>query len=579
MTYSRGDQPELVQQRLALLGKVMLALMTLLCVTQGALNPGDLQRASYWFLVAGSGFWLVLVLDCRGAKRSPTRLRVVEAMCMLGWVASMAFAVRLLMVAKFADTYTTGDIEILADQGVNYEKAGATALAFMIGLALTIRAAAVPTGPRYTTGLTVAAFILFPVPWMFGAPLFDMPIYHLPGQESGGPVEAVIATLVLFGIMTTFACYIVSRVVFGLRVEVRDAQALGQYTLLAKIGEGGMGVVYRAKHAMMQRPTAIKLLSGDAAGELQLERFEREVQLTTRLTHPNTITIFDYGRTPEGIFYYVMELLDGASLEAVVKEDGPQPAERVVNVLLQVAGALEEAHDIGLIHRDIKPANIILCNQGGRPDVAKVLDFGLVKEIDSTGSTALTKAESITGTPQYLAPEMITDPENIDGRSDIYALGAVGYFMLTGKQVFSGKTVLEVCSDHLHTEPIPPSKRTDNPVPSALELLILDCLAKDPGDRPDSAATLAERLRACEVEECRTSAHALGGRPMVPSSNSKLRKIRVGRPWRWTWLEFENEHWHRRFDPNFRRPVRISMRSLSDSFSRWRTIQARVGNP
>jgi serine/threonine-protein kinase len=289
--------------------------------------------------------------------------------------------------------------------------------------------------------------------------------------------------------------------VYGLRAEVRDAQKLGQYTLVSKIGEGGMGVVYRAKHAMMQRPTALKLVSSSESSELQLARFEREVQLTTRLTHPNTITIFDYGRTPDGVFYYVMELLDGPSLEAVIEQDGPQPVERVVSILLQLTGALEEAHSIDLIHRDIKPANIILCSQGGRPDVAKLLDFGLVKELKPESVGDATVEGNITGTPLYMSPEQITTPQSIDGRSDLYSLGAVGYFALTGHHVFESETLVEICADHLQTKPVPPSERSESPVSAALDTVILNCLEKDPADRPGSAAELAERLRACEVGE------------------------------------------------------------------------------
>jgi len=291
----------------------------------------------------------------------------------------------------------------------------------------------------------------------------------------------------------------IAHVIFGLRREVRDVKKLGQYNLEEKLGEGGMGVVYRAKHGMLRRPTAIKLLHPDANGEAAVERFAREVRLTARLTHPNTVTIYDYGRTPEGVFYYAMELLDGAHLEDIVSVDGPQPAGRVVKVLSEVASALTEAHGVGLIHRDVKPANIVLSFRGGVPDVAKVVDFGLVKEIDREASTGLTHHNSITGTPLYMAPEAITDPDDVDARSDIYALGAVGYFLLTGTHVFSAKTVVEVCSHHLHTKPESPSTRLGAPVPAALEALILDCLRKDPADRPQTAADVVARIRRLDL--------------------------------------------------------------------------------
>ena len=202
-------------------------------------------------------------------------------------------------------------------------------------------------------------------------------------------LPATAAMMWGFAIIT---CTVISWVIYGLRAEVREARRLGQYVLERKIGEGGMGEVYRARHGMMRRPSAIKLLRPDRAGEVDLRRFEREVQLTARLTHPNTITIFDYGRTHDGVFYYAMELLDGATLQRIVAVDGAQPAGRVVRILAMVCGALTEAHAIGLIHRDIKPANIMLCTQGGERDVVKLLDFGLVKEFEVDRDVTLTGA-------------------------------------------------------------------------------------------------------------------------------------------------------------------------------------------
>jgi len=245
------------------------------------------------------------------------------------------------------------------------------------------------------------------------------------------------------------------------------------------------------------RPTAVKLLKPDQAGETNLKRFEREVQLTARLTHPHTITIFDYGRTPDGIFYYAMELLDGAGLDRVVAVSGPLPAARVVHTLRHVAAALTEAHEVGLIHRDIKPANIFLCRQGGMDDFPMVLDFGLVKDVQQGGDVALTQADVLAGTPLFLSPEAITAPETVSDRSDVYSLGAVGYFALTGTNVFGGKTLVEVCSHHLHSKPEPPSARLGAPVPEELESLILDCLQKDPARRPAGAREVRQRLEAC----------------------------------------------------------------------------------
>ena len=211
-----------------------------------------------------------------------------------------------------------------------------------------------------------------------------------------------------------------------------EARELGQYTLDQKIGSGAMGVVYRAHHGMLQRPTAVKLLELDKTSDRTIARFEREVQLTSQLNHPNTIAIYDYGRTPEGIFYYAMEYLDGLDLQTLVDRCGAQPEGRVIHILRQICGSLNEAHGIGLIHRDIKPANIILCQRGGEHDVVKVLDFGLVKAVDEERQIKLTATGVMLGTPLYMSPEAIQRPEAVDGRNDLYAVGAVGYFMITG---------------------------------------------------------------------------------------------------------------------------------------------------
>ena len=306
-----------------------------------------------------------------------------------------------------------------------------------------------------------------------------------------------ITTAVWWSLTSALAIGI-SNLIYGLRREVREARKLGQYTLGEKLGEGGMGVVYRASHAMLRRPTAVKLLPAERAGEQSVARFEREVQLTARLSHPNTVTIYDFGRTADGVFYYAMELLDGVSLDVLVESDGPQPPERALHVLDGVAGALVEAHGIGLIHRDLKPANIMLCQQGGALDVPKVLDFGLVKDLGSE-DISLTASSSLTGTPLYMAPEAIRTPGEMDARSDLYALGAVAYFLVTGEHVFTGRNAMEVCGHHLHTKPVPPSARLGRPLPPDLEKLILDCLEKDPGGRPQTAAELRRRVRECRA--------------------------------------------------------------------------------
>ena len=313
----------------------------------------------------------------------------------------------------------------------------------------------------------------------------------VPAEVSPSPMAWITALVV--GLLS-HGVRIVRRALGLAGNEARRERRFGAYTLGEKIGEGGMAVVYKAEHAPLDRPTAIKVLPAERAGGRDLERFEREVRLTSKLTHPNTISVYDFGRTPEGTFYYAMEYLEGRDLQALVDEMGPQPAARVAHLLAQVCGALEEAHGAGLIHRDVKPANVFLCEQRGKSDVVKVLDFGLIKELGEPNDGTRTETNSIVGTPMYLAPEAVTAPEKMDGRSDLYAVGALGYFLLTGAPPFGGKTILELCCQHLHDRPAPPSERVNAPIPAELEELILRCLAKTPDERPRDAASLKAAL-------------------------------------------------------------------------------------
>jgi serine/threonine-protein kinase len=356
---------------------------------------------------------------------------------------------------------------------------------------LIIRAIVVPSAaPRTLWTSSIASLPVMIVTYSMSR---GLPVEQ---QEGSNPAFFTIGIL-MWCLAAVVVATMTSRVIYGLEKQVREAKQLGQYTLEEKIGEGGMGVVYKASHAMLRRPTAIKLLPPDKAGEESLARFEREVQLTSRLTHPNTIAIYDYGRTPDGIFYYAMEYLQGITLEALVSDHGPQRPGRVIHILRQTCGALAEAHRIGLIHRDIKPANVILCERGGAADVVKVVDFGLVKELDRHEAISLTSETTITGTPLYMSPEAITSPDKVDARSDLYAVGALGYYLVTGQHVFEGGSVVEVCSHHLQSSPVPPSARLGSPVPRDLEEVILECLEKDPARRPKDASALATALAIC----------------------------------------------------------------------------------
>lgn len=284
------------------------------------------------------------------------------------------------------------------------------------------------------------------------------------------------------------------------------AKQLGQYTLEHKLGAGGMGVVYRARHALLRRPTAVKLLRVDAASPRQLQRFEREVQLTSELTHPNIVQVYDYGRSPEGEFYYAMEYLPGIDLDSLVKRYGPLRPARAVEILLQVCDALDNAHDQGLIHRDIKPANIILSKLGKRLDVAKVVDFGLVHDLQAPAEDSLDSV--IAGTPAYMAPEALTSPDEVGPASDLYSLGAVGFFLLTGQPVFSGSSDAEVMDHHIHTDPPSASELAGSSIPEALSIILLRCLAKAPATRFASASDLRTALENVRMEDPWTAIEA-----------------------------------------------------------------------
>jgi tRNA A-37 threonylcarbamoyl transferase component Bud32 len=297
----------------------------------------------------------------------------------------------------------------------------------------------------------------------------------------------VLLTLLALGAVLISAGFRILR-----RTEARAARAerLGQYTLEQKIGEGAMGAVYRARHALLRRPTAVKLLRPERLSERAKGRFEREVQITSRLAHPNTVAVYDYGRTEAGTLYYAMEFLRGLTLDAVVNRFGPMPERRVVHVLKQVAGSLAEAHDQGLVHRDVKPQNVMLCHRAGVADLVKVIDFGLVKDSPDARDPNLTSEGAAIGTPLYMAPEAASSSGEVDARSDLYSVGVVAYFLVTGEQPFFGLTAREVFKKHLEDRPEAPSVKLGRPVAPELESLILRCLAKSPVSRPESARAL-----------------------------------------------------------------------------------------
>ena len=355
---------------------------------------------------------------------------------------------------------------------------------------LVLRAAIVPGTPRRALG--VGLFTTAPVIALSAFMYFNMP------KEPNNPPPVILTIgITAWSIIALVNTSAIAAIIYGLQERVRAAMKLGQYTLLNKIGEGGMGAVYRARHALLRRPTAVKVLASDKSGPSTIARFEREVQLTSEIAHPNIVSIYDYGRSPDGDFYYAMEYLAGVDLERLVEHYGPQPPARIVFILEQAAEALAEAHSVSLIHRDIKPANIMICAHERRPDQVKVVDFGLVKQVGNA-EPALSGANLITGTPLYMAPEALTSPDEVDGRSDLYSLGGVGYFLLTGGPVFLGKTVFQVCVQTLHEDVVAPSKRAGLSFPPKLEALVMACLSKSKAGRPESAEAFLAALRACD---------------------------------------------------------------------------------
>ena len=342
-----------------------------------------------------------------------------------------------------------------------------------------------------------AAAVLVPtacIPYVliFGMKWFSPSIAEsLRADHSGnllpGPFVAVA--------IATFGAFTVNVV----RREAFRARQLGQYFLKEQLGSGGMGEVYRAEHQLLKRPCAIKLIKpGKAADAQAIARFEREVQATASLTHWNTVEIYDYGRSDDGTFYYVMEFLPGLSLEQLVRRHGPLPPERAVHFLRQVCSALREAHACGLIHRDIKPANICAAERGGVCDVAKLLDFGLVRQqVVASEDVNLTQQGAITGSPQYMCPEQGTASGKPDARSDIYSLGAVAYYLVTGQPPFLGDSPMEIIVAHCR-DPLKPPTEINASVPADLEAVITRCMAKKPDDRYQDAASLDQALAACQ---------------------------------------------------------------------------------
>jgi len=448
------------------------------------------SRLMFWSIVALLVFLTAMYETYPEIKPRRNHVIFIGATLALGVMAVLWRVVLRRRVISVRALYTLdviyasgigGSFAIGALLASDLRPAGYAALMYA-AFTVFMRAIVVPSSGRRTAGVSLLVFV----------PMWTAAVILAAEIPQDLPAPAFVVGALVLGVVPILLASVGSDIIYGLRRQVSAAMQLGQYTLDGKIGEGGNGAVYRAHHALLRRPTAIKLLLPDRVGADNLDRFEREVQHMSQLTHPNTVAVFDYGRSPDGVFYYAMEYLGGIDLEHLVERFGPQPSGRVVHILAQVCGALHEAHAARLIHRDIKPANIILCERGAMLDVAKVVDFGLVKEItrDTGASTQV-----VLGTPAYVAPEAVTDPAHITPAVDLYALGAVGYFLITGRPVFEGKTAVDVCIQHVTQPPRPPSALGIAIAP-ALEAVLMTCLAKQPAQRHRSAAALAEALEA-----------------------------------------------------------------------------------
>jgi serine/threonine-protein kinase len=382
--------------------------------------------------------------------------------------------------------------------------------ALLAALFLFLPAAFIPWGTVYQALLAIIAVCTPPIAQLLGYSLHpDADAYW---AVRGGPTafwDELLATstgLTLLAVLSV----VVTRTLYNLRQSARRAERLGNYVIEAKLGEGGMAEVYLARHARMVQPSAVKVLRlSDQVSEDALARFEREIHLASNLTHPNTITIRDFGRADRSTFYFAMEYLDGIDLHALVERHGPLPASRVVFILRQVCGSLTEAHASNIIHRDLKPSNIFLTSRGGLYDFVKVLDFGLAKqagaetgdEAERADASELTQMGQVFGTPRYMSPEQWEDSGSADPRSDIYCLGAVAYHLLTARPPFVSSSPVQLLIDHAKTLPEPPSHVTELPIPSELDAIVMRCLEKRPEHRFQSVEELEAALGEVPFDE------------------------------------------------------------------------------
>ena len=483
---SSGFPTDLLSQsagRLRVLALLYAFVFFMAGIFPALLFPGDRARFLGSFVQWGPGVIGILAgLLVAAVIRSP-RLPLSAAM-------------NLGLAFEIASSYAIAAAEFADPMGLEMH-GGYMGLSW-VAVWVVLFTVVVPTSPR--RALLAALASVSSVPVIIGLMMATgaTSLRLDPGQFFFG---LVFPYLLVVGM-----AYVGARVVYHLGTEVKRARELGSYRLEEKLGEGGMGEVWRARHRMLSRPAAIKLIRPSLAGdgragmsEEAVRRFEREAQVIAQLRSPHTVELFDFGMADDGAFYYVMELLDGLDADALIRRFGPVPSERAIYLLRQVCHSLSEAQSCGLVHRDIKPANIFLCRYGEEYDFVKVLDFGIVGAVRDTpgGNLTQTQGNAVRGTPAFIAPEQVMGTA-LDGRADIYATGCVAYWLLTGQLVFTADTSMGLLLKHAQTPPTPPSARTELPIPPALEELVLSCLAKDPAQRPQSARELSRRLGELE---------------------------------------------------------------------------------
>ncbi len=490
--------PLLLQQsvrRVRVLALIVLGIMTVAWVVQGSIRGYLLADLRSLPQGAPPAFTMLVSLLMLVVARS----RTIPARTILNLALVYEVAVGFGIV--FSQYW--GAFESFTVEQIHNDTVGFSGVAFWM-LAFTVF---VPVRPRNAVIGLLGCAAATPITYVIVARAGDAPVLA---------ADHFFWVLVFPYLVVAAVAYIMVRIIYRLGQDVSRARELGSYRLERRLGQGGMGEVWSAKHQMLARPAAVKLVSPSALGDTPetlaeaLARFEREAQVTAELQSDHTVDLYDYGVTEDGRLYYAMELLEGIDLERLVKDFGPQPAERVIHILLQACESLAEAHRRGLVHRDIKPGNIFLCRYAFKHDVVKVLDFGLAKRtrLDGEEDDRLSRAETVRGTPAYLAPELALATETVDGRADIYALGCVAYWLLTGKLVFEAPSPTAMIVAHVRQEPVLPSQRSELAIPRELEALLMECLAKEREARVSSAESLAERLAAIQVDVPWTSERA-----------------------------------------------------------------------